>query len=142
MNYKAKVLDSKIDEKGRCLAILQFNRKAPRKGELVDVRWGAKRSIPQNSLYWVYLNWLINDADLKDQGHFDPQALHLDLKAHFLSQKIFDKGQFKAIEEGSTAVLNKVEFGDYLEKVDKFMQEFFKIDSSDFWKTYVEDFKI
>ena len=140
--YKAKVItDAKRDTKGRLITILQFDRKAPRKGEFVDVRWGAKRTLAQNSLYWVYLNFLIDDCDLKDQGHFSPQALHLDLKAHFLAEKIMVKGKFKAVEEATTTTLNKVEFGEYLQKIDDFVREFFEVDTQVFWDTYMKDYR-
>lgn len=143
MNYKARVItDPKRDSKGFWMTVLKFDRKVPRKGELVDVRWGSKRSSQQNSLYWVYLNFLIDDCDLKDQGHFDPQALHLNLKNHFLAKKIMDKGQFRAIEEATTTILNKVEFGEYLEKIDNFVREFFEVDTQPFWDTYMRDYKI
>jgi len=139
---QAKILSSTIDEHGHLICKVQFNRKMPRKGELFIAKWGAIRSLSQNSLYWVFLNWLIEHAGLKDHGHFSEQALHENLKAHFIAAKIFDRGQFKAIEEATTTTMDKVEFGQYLEKVDQFVKEFFEIDTSSFWETYKKDYEV
>lgn len=139
---QAKILSSTIDEHGHLIGKVQFNRKMPKKGELFIAKWGAKRSLSQNSFYWVFLNWLIEHAELKDQGHFSEQALHENLKAHFISEKIFDRGQFKAIEEATTTTMNKVEFSNYFEKIDHFMQDFFNIDTGPFWKTHREDYQV
>src|SRR3990167_2754695 len=130
---QARVRSHKI-ENGKLFVTLEFNEKIPKIAETVTVKWGSTRTLAQNALYWVYLNWLINDGGLKNQGHFSADALHLDLKTHFLAEKIMDKGQFKAVEEPSTTTLGKAEFGEYLEKVDHFVQEFFGISTQGFWE--------
>jgi len=136
---KGKVLKTDTT-RGKFLAVVQFNQKLPRVGEILTVKWGALRSLPQNSLYWVYLTFLINDCGLKDHGHFSPEGLHFSLKQYFLAKKVFTKGQFKAIEEATTTTLDKVEFGEYLEKIDNFVCDFFKISTADFWTEYKETY--
>lgn len=124
---------------GKLLATLQFHEKLPRAGEVVNVQWGSVRTPSQNNLYWRYLTWIINEGGLKDQGHFCADALHLDLKTHFLSEKKMDKGQFKSLEEPTTTSMGKTEFGEYVEKIDHFMIEFFKINTAPFWEEYGEN---
>lgn len=123
---------------GRLMALIECNEKTPRKGETVTLKWGSVRTTSQNALYWKFLTWLIDHGGLKDHGHFDPQALHDNMKAHFLAEKKMEKGQFVAIEEATTTDLGKAEFGEYIEKVNQFMQEFFGIDTAPFWAEYGE----
>ena len=138
---KARVIKIKT-EGGKLLAVVQFNGKLPKPGEVLTIKWGVIRSLPQNSLYWLYLTWLINEGGLKDQGHFSADALHLDLKSHFLAEKIFDKGKFKAIEDGTTTDMDRAEFSEYFDKIDHFMQEFFKINTVPFWYEYKKDYAV
>jgi len=136
----AKVIGQKITPNGEMFAKLQFNAKLPRVGDLVSVKWGSIRSGQQNCLYWLYLNWLVKEAGLKEQGHFSAEGLHEDLKAYFLSEKKYDRGMFKVLTTESTTDLTKGEFATYMDEVDTFIVEFFKVDTSPFWKTYQENY--
>lgn len=121
---------------GGLFALLQFNEKAPKKDDLVTVKWGSTRTLSQNALYWSYLNWLIYQGGLRDHGHFSADALHMDLKSHFLGEKIMDKGQWKVLEEPTTTTMGKSEFGEYLDKINIFVQDFFGISTAAFWEEY------
>lgn len=134
---KGRVQDVGL-KNGKRVAVIELNEKMPRRGELVTVKWGSTRTLSQNALYWKYLTWLITHGGLRDHGHFDPQALHDNLKAHFLAEKIMEKGQFTAVEDATTTLLGKAEFGEYFDKVNQFMQEFFNVDTAPFWEEYGE----
>ena len=139
---KARVLNIWNDEKGRLLINAQFNRKAPKKGDFFEAHWGSKRSLSQNSFYWVFLNWCIEHGGLKEHGHFSPQALHEDLKAYFLAEKSMNKGQFKAIEEATTTTMTISEFSEYMEKVSEFMREWFDLNTAPFFEEYKKDYSL
>lgn len=115
---------------GKFLCLVQLNGKLPKEGQPLTVKWGAQRSLPQNSLYWLYLQWLIDHAGLKDQGHFSALGLHESLKAHLLPKE--------SEEEPTTTTLNKMDFSEYFEKVQGFVREFFEIDDSSFWEEHKE----
>ena len=123
---------------GKLVAVLECNEKAPKKGEIATLKWGSTRTLSQNALYWKYLSWVIEHGGLKEHGHFSPDALHLDLKAHFLAEKIMDKGKFVAIEEPTTTDLGKTAFGEYFDKCDEFLKDFFGLDTQPFWIEYAE----
>jgi len=127
-----KVVATKIID-GAMLAKIQMNGRLPPIGTPCTVKWGAQRSRDQNALYWVYLHWLIHEAGLNDQGHFAEDALHIDLKTYILSEKIFDKGAFKAIEEATTADLTKTEFSEYFNRVQEVVLDIFGVDSAPFF---------
>ena len=137
---KAKVLDSWI-ENGKFLAKIQTNRKLLRKGIFVELKFGAKRSEYQNNFYWLYLTFLWEDCNLKEE-YLTIEELHETFKATFLSERIIKKGGFELIKVGSTTALDKVTFGEYLDKIDKAVNKFLGCNTTEFWATYARDFKI
>jgi len=134
---KCRMISSKWDE-GKLIGVVRFDQKCPGNGELFTSKWGSVRTGSQNSLYWLLLSWCIEVGGLKDKGHFDPQALHLDIKAYFLAEKVFDKGQFKVIEseDPTTTDMTRSEFGEYVDKVDEFIKDFFEISTAPFFEEY------
>ena len=139
---KAKILSTNIDPQGHFLAHLQFNRKMPPKGSFVDVQWGAKRSLMQNAFYWEYLTFLWEDCNLKEE-YLTIEELHETLKATFLSERIISKnGVGVIIKVGSTTALDKVAFGEYMDRIDKAIVAFHCINTSAFWQEYEQNYKI
>jgi len=138
VNVKGKVLATKIVD-GKMLMKCQLDGKLPKVGDHITVKFGKIRSLSQNSLYWVFLQWLI-DNGLRDMGHFDAMALHMDFKAYFLSEKNFDRGQIKAIEEATTTTMDKLEFGQYMDSVNQLVIESLGMDTSPFWATHERDY--
>jgi len=132
MRVKGKVLAVKDN-----LIKVECDRRVPPAGTYIDIRWGSQRTLDQNSLYWLYLTWILEEGRLREEhGYQTPDVLHDNLKAHFLSDKIMTKDGFKAIETRSSTELTKVEFGEYFEKCDEFFNNFFGIDTTPFWVEY------
>lgn len=133
-----RVLKTKIVD-GAMLMKAQLSGKLPPEGSAIYVKWGSLRSRDQNALLWAYYTWLIDFGGLKEHGFYCPEAIHESLKAKFLADKIMSKGEWKAIEDGSTATLSKSEFSEYIEKIDHFICDFFQADTSPFWEAHKSD---
>ncbi len=117
---------------GKMLMKAELNGRLPKKGDLITVRFGKVRSNEQNSLYWLYLTFLLNDADLKSE-YLTIEELHEMLKATFLSKRVFH-GKKEFIHVGSTTTLDKHAFGEYMERIDKAMTEYHHISTAAFWE--------
>lgn len=126
---RAKVLAVK-NEDGKLLAKIQLDGRLPAVNDIVSVKWGSVRTLPQNALYWTYLGWCINEGGLKEHGHFFADELHSNLKKHLLKDGILKE------DEVTTTDLTKSEFSDYFKAVDKFIQEFFEISTEPFWQDH------
>lgn len=104
----------------------QLNGKLPPVKALISVKWGAKHTDSQRGFYFVFLQWLI-DVDLKSKGHYTTYALHENLK--------------KALKEESIADFNKMEMGDWMDKVVEFAEDFFEIDTKPFFEDYRKNYQ-
>jgi len=134
MKVKAKVLKTKENQ-----VLLKCNGKIPKVGDIVTLRWGRVRSNSQNALYWVWLNWIIDNGG-QNKGYLDATELHDVLKARLLSRKIEAKGGIKTIIIGTTTDLKKDEFVAYMEKCEHIVEEFLGISSKEFYKEYSENY--
>ena len=137
MKCSARVLATKTDEKGRLLAKIQLNGKSPKEGTIVSVRWGRVRSGSQNRLYWAWLQWLVSDGGMKDQGYMFAEELHDALKNRLLCS--YETRGFKTVKIKSTTDLTKDEFVEYMDSAEKLIEEYCGVSSLVFWKEY-EDF--
>ena len=78
---------------------------------VVEVRirkWRTKRTSAQNRLYWMWLGIISNDTG------YDPDELHSTFKGMFLTDRTKKLPLVR-----STTVLNKIEFGQYLDKIER-----------------------
>lgn len=74
-----------------------------------------KRTLSQNAYYWIYL-----EVISRETGN-SPEDLHEFFKARFLPKKIIKikgkKNTHEFTRTISTAKLNKLDFGEYLDKI-------------------------
>lgn len=101
-------------EKGKLLFnnIKKFNEFInSQKDQIIEIRirkWRAKRSLQQNALYWMWLQIIAQDLG------YDTEELHNSFRAMFLVDR--DK---KIPLVRSTTTLNKIEFTQYLDKIER-----------------------
>uniref|UniRef100_A0A6M3KPG5 Uncharacterized protein n=1 Tax=viral metagenome TaxID=1070528 RepID=A0A6M3KPG5_9ZZZZ len=131
---KCKATVKLVDNTGKIL--LQGSGKFPKEGEIVTLSWGKVRSLDQNSLYWKYLEWIMEYGNLKNEGWMSKDELHEAFKNRLLVKRITTRAGFKTIQVGSTADLDAIAFMNYIENVDKIVCEYFSIDTSVFWREY------
>jgi len=75
----------------------------------IDIkRKRSKRTLSQNNLYWLWLTEISNYT-----GYY-PEELHSSFKAMFLTDR-----SKKIPLVRSTSILNKIQFGQYLNKIEK-----------------------
>ena len=132
----ATVLASGIFD-GKMLAKICLNGSYPKKGERITVKWGRTRSNEQNALYWLYLQFLWQDCNLKEEYNTIDE-LHETLKATFLSKKVFHNGM-EFVHVKSTTTLDKLAFGEYLKQIDNAMVEYHHCNTTPFWDEYREN---
>lgn len=135
-----KVIKSGIKD-GKLLAIIQFNGRMPKPGELVICKWGRTRSLSQNALLWVFYDYLLNECGMKEE-YSTSEELHETLKAAFLSKKVFTPNGQEILKIGSTTNLGKIEFGEYLDKINQAVIEYWGINTQPFWEQYAEQYGI
>lgn len=84
--------------------------------EIIIERKHATRSIAQNRMYWGFYVHLISE-----HTGDTPEEVHELLKVMFLPKKLAMPDENGEAQEfvigGSTAKLNKIEFGEYLERI-------------------------
>jgi len=120
---------------GNDIAVKLESIVTPKVGEEVVVHFGKARSVPQNSRYWKYLSWVL-DNGLREEGCLSTIELHEMLKDYFLSEKSLDKGILKKIRTGTTTDLTTSEFGKYMDHCDILISREYMIDTSLFHKFY------
>lgn len=130
------VLASKIFE-GKMLAKISLNGSMPKQGDRITVKWGRTRSNSQNALYWLYLQFLWQDCNLKEEYN-TVEELHETLKATFLSKRVFHDGK-EFINVKSTTALDKLAFGEYLKQIDDAMVEYHHCNTAPFWQEYKDN---
>lgn len=75
-----------------------------------------KRSVRQNSYYWMYLGMIA------DETGNDPDDLHELFKKKFLPTKIADVMGEQVEKNKSTTDLSRLDFGDYIAKIEEFTE--------------------
>jgi len=95
---------------------------------LIDISHLSKRSTPQNRYYWGLVIPMVQHG-VKDMGtDLTKEETHEFLKARFNFEEIVNHESGEAISiPKSTTRLNKMQFSDYIAKIQQFASEFLNI---------------
>lgn len=106
----------------------EFCKRFPGKQWILKlVRRRAKRSSNQNAFYWGVVVHSIR-MGLLNLGHdLNKDEVHAFLKQKFNSVQVVNGDGVVEDFPGSTATLNKVQFGEYLEKIFQWSAEYLSI---------------
>lgn len=86
-------------------------------GQLFHVeikKHNPKRTLPQNSLYWLYI------ACIMDETGIDRETLHYEFRRRFLPVKEGVLGKDEVFKLASTTELDTVRFTHYIERIVEF----------------------
>jgi hypothetical protein len=122
---------------GKMLMKAQLNGRLPKVGDNILVKFGKVRSNSQNALYWLYLQFLWSDCDLRSEYN-TVEDLHEAMKATFLSKRVFHGG-LEFIHVKSTTELDKLTFGEYIKQIDNAMVEYEHCNTAPFWQEYKDN---
>ncbi len=106
----------------------EFCMRFPAKKWMLKItRRSAKRSLPQNKFYWGVVVHMIR-MGLLNLGHdLNKDEVHAFLKQKFNAVQVVNKDGWAEDIPGSTATLNKIQFGEYLEKIFQWASEYLSI---------------
>jgi len=76
----------------------------------------ARRTLPQNSLYWKWLNAIEEHSD----GQYEAEKIHEAFKRMFNPAEVL-MNKIPMTVGGSTAEMKKKEFSDYLERIQRYV---------------------
>ncbi len=120
----AKVLDVKYNK--ATVALLDGSLK---EGDLIRIKKVAKkRTLDQNALYWLLMEFA------GKQLGYEAEELHEIMKAKFLKHIVKIKGEMVFVTR-STTTLDKIEFGEYFDKVNRLLIEY-GVNVAPFWQEY------
>ena len=106
-------------------------------GEEVTINKAKKvRSLKQNALWWVFMEWLLSPhgGDLIDHGYYTVEAIHENVKGWF---EYKHPHEFKIDKKFTTTTLTRQEFNKFVEIANlEFFIEELHVDVSGFWQDF------
>lgn len=105
-----------------------------KEGDEIKIIKGSNRTTKQNSLYWTFLEWCIENG-MKDKGHYSVDGLHENIKFYIKDKH---KQDFDICKDFTTTDLTFGEFRYFIDIVDIEIMQELGIDTSIFKQEYEE----